>query len=129
MNKVTVWSVIGLGLAWASPSLASLTTFGHTTTSSSAACIGAIGDGGLGQLPNGTTYLLVKNESATDSVAFRLGAGALAAAGLNSAGSYTLSPGVSISLSDPALSGSFLSCIGVGADPVTLVISSRPGGF
>lgn len=136
LKNVPGWKV-GLGLVAlgclamaAAQALGAEASSAVTVSSSSAACLGSFGGGPAGQLPPGTSQLVVQNEATSDKVAFALGYGALPTAAIGAAGSFTLTAGSApVVISDPNLGGSYLACIGTGADPMTILLSSKSSPY
>jgi hypothetical protein len=92
------------------------------TLSTTSSAIYTYPGGPTGQLGPTTSYLLLKNESATDSIACKLGYSSLPTAVLNTAGNITLTAGQEQVLATTQLRGSFLACVGTGADPMTFIV-------
>lgn len=113
---LAVGMMLGGARAWAS-----IASTPITLSSSSAAVITSPGQN-TGQLGNSTSFLLIKNESATDAVACALGYSSLPTAALNTAGSLTIPAGAEQVIATPLLANSYLACKGTGADPITLVV-------
>jgi hypothetical protein len=126
MSRVRIFVIGGAVLGWLglmAVALAAIATTPVTVTTTSAACLPQYTGLAVGQIPQLTTSILVKNEAVTDSIAIRIGYNSLPTAVLNTAGDITIPAGVLLLISDPNLGGSYLACIGAGTDPVTIMVN------
>lgn len=121
MKKALLWLLCGA--LWAPVAFGAIGSTPVTITSTSAACLGTIGSGVVGQLGPTAQFLVVKNESTSDTIAFRVGYNALPTAVANTAGNFTLLPGQEQSIITTALGGSYLACVSSGAStPATFLV-------
>lgn len=119
---IKIGTLLGLAVGMqVSVAWASIATTPITLSTSSQAIITAPGQNS-GQLSNTASFLLIKNESTSDSIACALGYSSLPTAALNTAGSITIPAGVEQVLATPFLANAYLACKGAGADPITLVV-------